>query len=341
MTHENPDRAIDTSHPYLVPRTSGEVEVWNIDTNDDGTPKYDELGWVEVKGQHEEEVDGIMMIPTKSAHPDAFSDEAQSYFAEKLASGQVHSHEVEGEQLATDEEIGHAALDALDIHEPMAMESQENSLEESDEAEEAENHTPSPELAELLEDGSWNTLSDTTSQLRTRTDMIVSQLDEFDNLLSTLQYNEGRTETSSMQLHQALESLHQIVSSGSIDEDLATQARSLQARTEEVTDKIRRDESSSDDDRYKAKNLEESAEEINVSSRVISGQFDELRDMMKPNHKFEANVEELVRTTQGYEYTIAMLKSEIRQASDDMMGVRARISAIEARIEDAKRLSRG
>jgi hypothetical protein len=124
MSHEGlGTSSIDTTHPYLIPRGSGEIHAWNVPTRDDGSIYIDkETGWPIVTGQHEEEIGGEIGIPSKPVSPKLLGDEIQSRLAEDLASGRVYkheAHEVEGETLATDQEVGHAALDAVAMNEPM------------------------------------------------------------------------------------------------------------------------------------------------------------------------------------------------------------------------------
>ena len=118
MSHETPtSNVIDANRPYLVPRNNANIEVWHVETNADGSPKLDDKNWVVVKGQHQEEVDGEMTIPSTVAHPDAFSDEVQSHYAEELASGRVYNKDVTDRGLSP-QKLGSSVLESVEVSPP-------------------------------------------------------------------------------------------------------------------------------------------------------------------------------------------------------------------------------
>lgn len=121
MTHDTAPshrkNYIDVERPYLIGRDSGAVEVWHVDTDADGQPLTDTNGLVAVYGQHEEEIDGETVTPAKLVDPRALQDDVQAYLADKLASGQVYSHETQDDTM-DDHAFGRAALYSLEVAEP-------------------------------------------------------------------------------------------------------------------------------------------------------------------------------------------------------------------------------
>lgn len=302
-----------------MPRNSGAIDVAHLKLNEHGEPMLDDDGWVTLVSQ----VDG----GKKQAHPDALSEDFQSYYADQLGESLPTTPEQRERYAHAQNELGDIALEAAGVESPEVSEAEDDH----------ENAEPSA-LDELLEDNSWKHIGELAEQLQRRTAMIVGQLDAFDALLSRLNYEGGRTETSGIQLSQALESLRGVIRSGDLDADLAGRTRNLQGRVEEAADTIRRRESSTDEERMKARKTEDGTQEISTAARVIESQYDDLRNMVKPYGRFESNVEELIRTTQGYEHTIALLKSELKSSSDDMLSVRGRLARLEADLEDVARL---
>jgi len=327
MSHEtsgsNPYDSVDTDHPYLVPRKSGQIEAWHVETNEDGTPKVDEHGWIVLSGQNPElNAEGKLARPSKSAHPEALSDDVQSHFADILGQARPNATPEEFERYSVvNDELAETALEAIGLKE------EEETSDERD-----------PMLAELLEDRSFDDIGEISQQLKTANSMVGQELDQLDNLLSQAMYDGGSNEMINVQLRQSLESLQVLTSRGGLDEQLAYRVTPLVQRAIEVTDTLRRNESSREQDRYDARKAEESVGELDAANKTISSGYDEIRTILMPNGQFESYLEELIRTNQGYEYTISFLKSNISTMQDDVANVQARATMIEHVLDDLHRL---
>lgn len=209
---------------------------------------------------------------------------------------------------------------------------------ESDE-EEAE---PKGESAidELLADNTWKRLESTSNQLKQRTNTIVQHLDDFDTLLAAMNRDGGRIENGAMRLNQAMDSLRSMVFSGGLSADLAHRTRKLFGSAEEAYDNARSTEVPDDEEATKGRKLLEATDELMSETRVIDGHYEELRKKLGQHGRFQSNLEELIRSTHGYEYTIAQLRSEISAMSDDLHNTHGRLSRVEATIQDVDRLRR-
>ena len=254
-----------------------------------------------------------------------------------------------------DRELGELALEHvseqvevhnLEVSAPEAKEPTEAAVdideinEDDEEAETEDTHESdvASTIDELIDDPSWKRIGDTAGQLMSRTKLIVDQLDAFSSMLGRLNYEGGRTETSGRELAQSLDDMKRSVMSGSLHEDLRADTMRLYQQAEETVDQVRRNEASNDTERLKARKTEEVVDELTSAGRVLADEYDELRTVFRPNGKFESLVEELIRSPNGYEYTISMLRKMLMEASEDMTGAVGRLSRMESNLEDARRI---
>jgi hypothetical protein len=251
------------------------------------------------------------------------------------------SHEAAAPEAKVEHDLGEQALKAVEAVDTAEPTGEDDPVIDDAEYETAAEHkvTPSAELDELLNDSAWKNIDSLTGQVQSRTRALMTELDQLDRLLSAINYAGGRTETSTAQLAQSLESLRRMTS-GDTDEDLASRARSLRSRAEEAVNTVRHDNDASDENRHHARLAEENVEEVAQASRVVHGEFDELRAMLAPYGAFAQNIDELSRSTNGYQYTIGLLKSAVKTATDHSTMAYGRLGTIEARIEDISRLRR-
>jgi|GEM_PF-2535295 len=274
-------------------------------------------------------IDGEPVEQTIVVDPEDFGTAVRSIsemgiegFVDEEASNEVEP----AEQL--ERELGEVAIEGAEAED----------AEDSDAETEASGE-PETDLAldELLTGSSWNTIGDIAGQLQNRTRAVVQQLDEMNMLLSRINYDGGNTAAYGSQLMQSLESLNGLVRGSSLDGDLAEQTRIIRGKAEEVVGDVLRKESSTDDDRYKARKIEEAVEEMSTIGRVVADEYEQFRTTMHPHGRFMQNVEELMRTPRGYETTISVLHSMITEASDTMSMATGRLSRIEASLEDVAR----
>lgn len=115
-----PSNNIDINRPYLMPRSkTGKIEVWHVDTADDGSLTYDEDGLIKLKAQKNEVIDGVEMKPTKGAKPEFFSDDIQGKIAESLALDRPGITPEQLERYArVEEEIADVALEEAGVDNP-------------------------------------------------------------------------------------------------------------------------------------------------------------------------------------------------------------------------------
>ena len=254
--------------------------------------------------------------------------------------GDDASHELEAtHDEIVDRELGEVALaSAVGEDGPRSQETGEVEDESDEETEETHESDEVSAIDELIENPSWKRIGDTAGQLMSRSKMIVNQLDAFSAMLGRLNYEGGRTETSGRELAQSLDDMKRSVMSGTLHEDLRADTMRLYQHAEEIIDQVRRSESSGDTERLKARKTEEVVDELTTAGRVIADQYDELRTVFRPNGKFESLVDELIRSPNGYEYTISMLRKMLTEASDDMTSAVGRLSRMEANLEDARRI---
>jgi hypothetical protein len=319
MSHES----IDTNRPYLVPRNSGDIEVWHVETNEDGTPKVDEQGWVMLSSQHEEQdKDGKMVVPSKLAHPDALTDEVQGHYADILGQSR---HTATPEQFerynSVNNELADTALEAIDL---------DDEQEQTDER--------NPLIAEFFEEAPLNAITDLTQQVRTRTDMLGQELDHLEATLSQVQYAGGNAQSAEHELRNSYESMQRLVLGGGPEADLSVKVLRFNSSAEELADAIRRSETSSEKDLFEVRKVEDAMAEMHAANHTILRGYDEIRHTLTPHGQFESYLEELLRTPQGYEYTIALLKSKISEMFDDAMRIRAKSVMMEQAVEDLQRI---
>lgn len=121
MSHETPQshapQPIDAERPYLMPRDSGEIEVWHVETKDDGTPVVDENGWIMLSAQHEEQNKaGNTIKPSRTVHSELLGDQAQSFFADQLGRARVGATPEQFERYAhVEEDLAVTALEATGL----------------------------------------------------------------------------------------------------------------------------------------------------------------------------------------------------------------------------------
>jgi hypothetical protein len=319
MSHES----IDTNRPYLVPRKSGDIEVWHVETHEDGTPIVDEKGWVKLSAQYEEQgEDGKMTVPTKPAHPEVLGDEAQGYYADILGKSRRGATPEEFERYSTvNNELADTALEAM-------------SLDDEQEQTDARN----PLVAEFFEEAPLAAISDLMEQVRTRTDMLGRELEHLESTLSHVLYAGGNARPAEGELRNSYESLQRLVLGGGPETDLSANVLRFNSSAEELGDAIRRSETASEKDRFEARKIEDAMAEMHAANHTISRGYDEIRTTLTPHGQFESYLEELLRSPQGYEYNIALLRSKITEMLDDAMRVRAKSVMMEQALEDLQRL---
>jgi hypothetical protein len=125
---------------------------------------------------------------------------------------------------------------------------------------------------------------------------------------------------------------------GGPETDLSANVLRFNSSAEELGDAIRRSETASEKDRFEARKIEDAMAEMHAANHTISRGYDEIRTTLTPHGQFESYLEELLRSPQGYEYNIALLRSKITEMLDDAMRVRAKSVMMEQAIEDLQRL---
>jgi hypothetical protein len=263
-----------------------------------------------------------------------------------------------GEDPYIAEELGDKALDEAGINEPgeqdvvssdpintaaeIAATEELHSESEQDETEEklaSETETSlNPELQALLEDSSWNNLSEYAGQLQTSLTTTEMGLGQVENGLAVLSHDEGRTETILIEFRNSVDSFLQTVQAGNVSGDMRTAVSRLVSQAEEVRDRLARDASVSENDVQKANQLEAQANELLHASNAIVSGYDHVSELMHPHGRFISNSEDLLRTPRGAEMNIGLLYSDITDMKASLSAIRSALTAAQASLSEVESL---
>lgn len=176
---------------------------------------------------------------------------------------------------------------------------------------------------------------ESASAITTSNIAIMQLLDHAENTLASANYNGGHIDGGFML--QFLSDLRGMNGSAKVMADeLADVGRRIETSTDELADDSRHT-SPGEDTLYQLRKLEEGAAELRSTTGAASAEYAEIETVLTPYGKFESDIEELIRTTQGYEFTISSIRARINEMQDALHRIQGRLLRVGDTVDDMKK----